>query len=430
MSKFEWSAEWHKQLQSFRTLFVGFSGGVDSTVLLHRLAQVPALLPRLIAIHVHHGLSQHADTWQQHCEAFCQTLGVTLRVAHVQCKQTANQEAAARAARYQAFDEQLHAQDALVLAHHRDDQAETVLLHLARGAGLTGLGAMHQRMQRKHYTVLRPFLTLSKQCLRQYATQHQLAWVEDDSNQILSYRRNYLRQDVLPRLAVHWPNIQSQLAQVAICSQQACANLFDLACMDYPGLASETASLALSVLHTLPQPRLRNVLWYWLKQKHVIPLTHDVIEQIASTLVESSPAGGKRIQMAHHAIWCHKQCLYVTPVEYVQSVAQPILWEDVTLPLTLPQPLGTLIATQQNSASPWCAPLEIRFRVGGETMRLNGQTKSLKKCYQAWSIPPWQRQQIPLIYAHGELVQVMGYAVQDAFKTQLSVVWGESQDVE
>ncbi|MCX7115908.1 MAG: tRNA lysidine(34) synthetase TilS [Gammaproteobacteria bacterium] len=457
MNKTLLSDEWRQTLLQFKRLFVGFSGGLDSSALLHVLSLEPLLFERLHAIHVHHGLSVNADLWQRHCEEMCQQRVIPLQVRSVQCQQTSNQEAIARSARYQVFDELLGEGDALVLAHHQDDQAETLLLQLSRGAGIDGLCAMWPERRRQAYTVLRPFLAQEKHRLLAYAQYHQLQWVEDESNQQTDYRRNALRHDILPSLATLWPQVRAQFAQVAAHSQQASANLFDLACLDYPALREGSSILPLTNVRELKPERFANVLWYWLKQQQVTPLNQHMVQRVMSELVAAKNAAGKRVRFAHLEVWCYQHALHVVPLQCEKSPCMPLIWHDFPHALVLPDARGKLVVSEllhysrrlglgptkdrllgqgptysfksssEISKGAQTMTIEVRFRKGGETFYWHGQTKSLKKCFQDWHIPPWRRHEVPLIYANGELVQVVGFAVGDRFKAlgfdESPIVW-------
>ena len=192
--------DWQQSLANYNTLFVGFSGGLDSTVLMHCMASHPALVAKLRAVHVHHGLSVNATAWQAHCQQFCDALGIQLMVLKVTCNNRANIEESAREARYAAFSSLLSDNDCLLLAHHCDDQAETLLLQLLRGAGIDGLAAMPSVNNLSKGQLVRPFLQHSRQRLEAYAHQHRLAWINDESNQNSDFSRNYLRNEIMPLL--------------------------------------------------------------------------------------------------------------------------------------------------------------------------------------------------------------------------------------
>ena len=260
---------WLTALAAYRQIMVGLSGGLDSTVLLHLLAREPALIGKLQAVHVHHGLSVNADDWLLHCQQFCDNLSVPLIVQKVECDARSNIEEAARILRYQAFSSLINEDDALVLAHHADDQAETLLLQLFRGAGIDGMAAMPAIKVLKKGTLLRPLLQHSRQTLEAYAQQNKLKWVDDESNQNSTFSRNYLRHQVIPLLQEKWPGITGNLARSAMLCQQAKMNLDSLAEIDIEGLSKQGDTLPLSSLRTLGPERMANVLRVWLRHNEV-----------------------------------------------------------------------------------------------------------------------------------------------------------------
>ena len=217
-----------------RTWHIAFSGGLDSTVLLHLLADLAKhhSLPALSAIHIHHGLQAAADAWPQHCQSVCDTLGVPLLIERVSVQPGASLERAARDARYAVFSALTQADDVLLTGQHRDDQAETLLFRLLRGAGVRGLGAMPQQRPVGQGTLIRPLLDVARTELERYAKAHQLRWIEDPSNQDRQFSRNYLRHQVMPRLTGRWPQAQASMARSATHLREAQGLLDELAQMD------------------------------------------------------------------------------------------------------------------------------------------------------------------------------------------------------
>ena len=244
-------------------LWVGLSGGCDSVVLLHVLSAL-GFGGRLSAIHVHHGLSPNADTWAQFCADFCKKIGVSLVISHVAVDLTSGLglEAAARKARYAAFAE--HAVDCLFLAQHRGDQAETLLLNLLRGTGVTGAAAMPAERRFEKLRLLRPLLDISRADIESYAAEHGLAWVDDESNTDISLTRNFLRHGALTAISQRFPAAESALAQAAANFAEATVLLDELAALDWQR-ADMGGAAGLPELRTLSLPRLKNLLRYRLR---------------------------------------------------------------------------------------------------------------------------------------------------------------------
>ena len=245
-------------------LGVGLSGGCDSVVLLHVLAGL-GLGDRLQAVHVHHGLSANADHWAGFCADYCRRLGVGILTEHVAVDRHSplGPEAAARAARYEAFAR--CAGDVLLLGHHRGDQAETLLFNLLRGAGVAGAAAMPAERRQQGLRILRPLLDVSREEIEAYARDHRLAWVDDESNCDTGLTRNFLRHEVLTVLAGRFPAAERNLAQAAGRFAEADALLGELAALDWRAAADGDA-LELAALRELSLPRLKNLLRYRLRQ--------------------------------------------------------------------------------------------------------------------------------------------------------------------
>lgn len=199
------------------TYWVAYSGGLDSTVLLHQLDQSRKEVPYILrAVHIHHGLNPKANDWQQHCESICRDLNVELTVHKLDLSSShENVEERARDLRYEFFASLLQENDCLLTGHHQDDQAETVLLQLTRGAGPKGLSAMPEKNVLGKGFLLRPFLNMARDELLSYAREHQLQWIDDDSNENTRFTRNFMRQEILPILKQRWPNVTDVIARSA-----------------------------------------------------------------------------------------------------------------------------------------------------------------------------------------------------------------------
>jgi tRNA(Ile)-lysidine synthase len=247
---------------------VAYSGGLDSTVLLHALAQLRAERGfALSALHVHHGLSPNADAWARHCQGVCTAIAVPLRVARVTVVAAdKGLEAATRAVRLDAFadffrDEQL---DWLMLAQHRDDQAETILFRLLRGAGSRGLAGMRQQSTQNDLRLWRPLLNTARAELRDWAQACGQNWIEDESNADPRHTRNWLRNDILPRLRERFPALDRVLARSATQLAEDTDLLDALAEIDAQGVIDAKGRIQTAPLAKLPAPRARNLLRHWL----------------------------------------------------------------------------------------------------------------------------------------------------------------------
>ena len=250
-----------------QSVVVAFSGGLDSTVLLHAASSLATeAAVDLSALHVHHGLSANADAWASSCRDVCLDLGVPLALSRIEVPSNTGEgvEAAARRVRHQALAE--YPADWILLGHHADDQAETVLHNLLRGAGVRGAAAIPVSRGR----VLRPLLSLPRDTLLGYARSHGLVWIEDESNADRRYTRNFLRFEILPAIAARFPRANVQLAMAAARFGEANALLDDLAVLDLGGAAAEFP-LPLRLFRDLPDARARNLLRAMLTWQGVQP---------------------------------------------------------------------------------------------------------------------------------------------------------------
>ncbi len=279
---------------------VGFSGGMDSTVLLHatsRLAGDARL--ELSALHVHHGLSRHADDWASSCRKVCGKLGIPIKVIEVDLRAGSGEgiEAAARRLRHKALSDQ--PANWVLLAHHADDQAETVLHNLLRGTGVRGAAAMPEARG----CVLRPMLGLGREVLLEYAQTHHLAWIEDESNDDLRYTRNFLRRQIIPAISARFSRAREQLAAAAGHFGEANSLLDDLAIMDL-GACRPEFPLPLTLFRNLPDARSRNLLramlgWHKLQSPDERRLK-EFVRQLRTAGKDRHP----QLDLPRYSLWC------------------------------------------------------------------------------------------------------------------------------
>lgn len=387
------------------SLCVAFSGGPDSSALLHALAQLPEARQRgLRALHVDHGLHVDSAAWAAHCVRFCDELALPCVVLQVQVDRSRGEglEAAARHARYQALATQLQEGELLLLGHHRDDQVETVLLKLLRGAGPEGLGGMRAMRPLGRGQLWRPLLALPRTALRDYVSARQLACIDDPSNRDTALARNRLRHDVLPRLAAHWPHAtDSILHSAALCRAAADALqaqwLAALASLHDPADGSLDAVGWLALAPALREPLLD----HWL---HGRGLTAPTTAQRRQIERQCSARAGQQpcIRWAGTELHIWKNRLWAVPPRPVVDPQWQATWQGE--PLALPD--GGLLRLEPSRKL--AAPLQVRLRRGGERIKPAGDrhTRELRDLFQLGALPPWQRQTCPLLYAGDELVAV------------------------
>ncbi|MGY2289022.1 tRNA lysidine(34) synthetase TilS [Pseudomonas sp. SDO528_S397] len=389
---------------------VAFSGGLDSTVLLHLLATCDNL-PPLHAVHVHHGLQTAADAWPAHCQAVCDGLAVPLQIIEVQVQSGASLERAARDARYQAFAQVTGPGALLLTAQHRDDQAETLLFRLLRGAGVRGLAAMPLHRPLARGTLVRPLLGVSRAELEAYARNQQLEWIEDPSNTDARFSRNYLRRHVFPTLNARWPQAAHQMARSAEHLSEAQGLLDELAQMDLQAGAQASAfpwlplpSLALAPLLTLSDARQRNALRHWLTPLTRLPDT----EHWAGwqTLRDAKNDAQPLWRLADGQLHRCDGRLWWLPASWSPFSADPVDWLVATNPLQLPgngqlQLLGNVPE----------GVLSVRYREGGETLELPARgRRDLKRLLNESRVPGFVRGRLPLLYRGPQLLAVPNLA--------------------
>ncbi|GIX26427.1 MAG: tRNA(Ile)-lysidine synthase [Burkholderiales bacterium] len=407
-------------------LTLGLSGGLDSVVLLDILWGLSTSLGfRLSALHVHHGLSPRADAWARFCAELCRVRGIKLTVAPVTVDRASGQglEAAARAARYRVFA-QADA-DWVVLAHHRDDQAETLLLQLLRGAGPAGLAAMPVASAPKpgsETRLLRPLLAVPRRVLEDYARARGLAWVEDESNADLKRDRNFLRHRVLPLLRERFPAAGETLARAAGLQGEAAALLETLARMDGEG-AVEGVRLRLERLRALPPERVRNLLRWFLIEGGVQPppgtrRLEEALRQLLQARRDAEvaiPLGGRVLRRYLDSAWL------VAPAELPENARIGIEWRGEA---KLALPWGGTIEFEPTTGAGIDAarlkqgPVAVRLRRGGERFQPDGgrPRRTLKNLLQEARVPPWEREALPLLTCGGEVVWVPGLGVDWGYR--------------
>lgn len=393
-------------LQPHRQFLLAFSGGLDSTVLLHRLVcwrqREPAL--QLRAIHIHHGLSANADRWVEHCQQVCQQWQVPLQVVRVTLADAGlGIEAHARQARYQAFREALQPGEALVTAQHLDDQCETFLLALKRGSGPTGLSAMAASADFAAGRLLRPLLNESRESLHQWAQAHQLKWIEDESNQDDAYDRNFLRLRVVPLLNARWPHFAEAVARSAsLCGEQE-QLLDEMLASDLAGLMDENGTLAIEPLAAMSAPRRAALLRRWLAAQQALMPSRDMPERIWQEVALAREDAAPCLRLGDFAVRRYQQRLYW--VKFQASLAErEIPWGDATKALTLPEALGELelLPGGPLRAPRADEPVSVRFRASGNLHIVGRQGgRKLKKIWQELAVAPWHRDTTPLLF-YGE----------------------------
>lgn len=419
-----------KQLKPKTQLLLALSGGLDSCVLLHLLAHAKKTLPfELEAMHIHHGLSANADQWADFCKKQCELQQVSLKVVHVDIDKNMGLgiEGIARALRYEAlFSHQWNEvyPNYVVTAHHQDDQAETLLLQLFRGAGIKGLSAMAMLDDSKR--LLRPLLNTPCQQLMDYAKAYGISWCEDESNDNTHYERNFVRHDVMPLLEARYPAVKSAIARTAMHIAEANDLLNDLAKIDTEPLLQNN-SLCLDGLRNLDNKRAKNSLRWWFAQNQLLMPSTEQLNQIVNQLLDAKPDANLCIQLQGKPMQGVQQQFFVLRrfqnrayLSLQPSITQPeatydLVWNgerELILPngsrLEFRDVAGAGLAIKLGINK-----LRITNRQGGERFKPNAArpTRTLKYLMQEAHIPPWQREKMPLIYWQDTLACVPGIGI-------------------
>lgn len=407
------AAQVAQKLGKHRQLLVAFSGGLDSTVLLHLLVQLRQQHPefQIRAVHIHHGLSAFADIWADHCRRQCASWRVPLTVQRVQVDtRLGGIEAGARTARYAAFNKTLKANEILITAQHLDDQSETFLLALKRGSGPAGLSAMAACSRLVDHVLLRPLLGSSRLHIKAYAQQHRLSWIDDDSNQNLRFERNFLRLQVLPLLSLRWPHFTSAVARSAdLCAEQE-QLLDELLADQLHTLLTEDNSLVIEgLLRCSPACRFA-LLRRWIACHNVTLPSREQLQHLWNEVALSRVDAVPRLQLGTYQIRRFHGRLYLLPL--MENLRNICLNWSRTAPLALPNGLGHLISGKGKVHLRFPQPAQqvsVRFSAQGR-VRIVGRAHSrpIKKLWQELNIPPWLREFIPLIYYDDQLIAALG----------------------
>ncbi len=388
---------------------IAFSGGLDSTVLLHAMVAAGRDVP-LLAVHVDHQLQSPSAEWARRACAIAGALGVDCRIETVHPDLTAGKgvEGAAREARYAALSALLAPGDWLLSAHHADDQVETLILNLLRGSGPDGLAAMPECRKLGAGWLVRPLLTVTREALSAYATRFALEWIDDPSNAECDFDRNFLRREVLPRVAGRWPDAVQRLTRSVERQQDASALLAEIGAADVAELGRPDR-LDVGGLLGLSPARQRNALRMACRHSGLPTPPGAALEAVLADLLPARDDALPQVAWPGAEARRYRGTLYLMP-----PLPEPPR-EALRFPgdaLALPGELGSLVL--EDSDGPGLLPalvadgLTVRWREGGERLRIaaDGRTRALKKLLQESSIVPWMRARLPLVYAGDTLVAV------------------------
>lgn len=421
-----------ERIQPGDHLVVALSGGVDSVVLLDLLAALSVQMQfTLSAVHVNHGISANAGKWSKFCRDLCRLKGIPLKIIRLKISREpgVSLEAAARDARYRIFGKLKG--DYVVLAQHLDDQAETLLLQLLRGAGVKGLGAMPvirnpapgvaNDLLCRGPRILRPMLDVSRREIEDYARGNELAWISDESNDDVSFDRNFLRHEFFPLLEKRFPSYRTTFLRASRHMAEASGLLDELAEADSRNCIV-SGKLQIEGLRELSFPRARNVLRYTLAQQGAILPSTAKLEEILRQLLSARIGSKLHIVFGNAEIRCFRGAIHVRNANPFPDMEWRLAWHGEKqlvigdlggiLRFTPRKGLGINLQKLTESA------VTIRMRQGGERLRLDSSRprRSLKNLLREASLPPWERETLPLMFSGEHLVWVPGIGVDCSFR--------------
>jgi tRNA(Ile)-lysidine synthase len=393
---------------------LAFSGGLDSCVLLHLLAN-SRFLPIIKLWHVHHGLQFEADNMARFCQQQASAYHLELKLSHLNLQTTqANIEATARTARYALFANELTPNDCLLTAHHLDDQVETFLLNVLRGSGSAGLRGIAAQKTIAKAQLIRPMLQFKRETLLDYATQHKLEWFEDPSNSSVQFNRNYIRHKVTPVIQQRWPNYQNSIATVCEIQAETQQLLDDLAALDYVALGNVSENLALATLPStlnvdalasLTKARQKNVIRYWLRINKRSSLPKARLDTFTQQL-GAKPGANPIIENSDYDIRLYDGHVFI--VDHVKAqplrsvydfLAQPELEvPELNLRLRRDSVLDYLGIKEARQV------IQVRFRT--DELPTYQYNHRLKRLFQTHKVAPWLRKTTPQLLIDGELIGI------------------------
>lgn len=398
--------------------WLGFSGGLDSTVLLHALVQIRETLNpiKIHVLHVDHGLQKTSSQWAEHCAALCQQYQLDCQVLDANLgaiEKGCSVEEVAREARYRLMADYIGPDDALLTAQHQDDQAETFLIQALRGAGPKGLASMPEIKPYSKGKHIRPLLAYSRKDLERYAVENSLSWVDDPSNSSSEFKRNYLRQEVVPLIRQEWPGYADAVSRSAKHCAESSSLLDNLAEIDLEQALAENGNLSRSACNALAVPRRANLIRYWLVSQGLRLPDQRRMTTLIDQLEQSADDRQLCVDWPGVEVRSYRDQIFAAPPLASFAENQAYLW---SLAQVLPISDGELSATKDQTTggvplSVDIAEVEVRFRTGGERCQPIGQahTRELKTLFQEWGVPPWWRDRIPLIYVDDKLAAVVGF---------------------
>ena len=413
-----------KNIPQHKRYWVGFSGGLDSTVLLFLFHKLKSKLDSDIsAVHINHGLQAVSDDWATHCVAVCKKFDITLNIYNLTDKPKPGEsiEAWARESRYDAFSKLIGNDECIVTAHNQNDQAETVLLQLFRGAGAAGLSAMPVYKKESSLITFRPLLEHSREEIEYYAKQNNLEWIEDLTNYNTKFDRNYIRKEILPKLQMRWPSIVKTLyrsSKLQAEHNQLIEAVYDKKVDELINDNKDVLSITkLKNNSTLEQ---KVILRSWIKKNNFRYPSENILNQILQSALESDYDKTPLVSFGGCDIRRFRNNLYI--MKSIKEIDFNHIDWDINQEIKLPYGVLSVDENSETGIQKTLLKdghLTVRYRKGGEKIKPLGRKNhhELKKLFQDASVVPWMRDRIPLIYLGNKLIAVPNLWVSDSEAT-------------
>ncbi|CAL4319222.1 tRNA lysidine(34) synthetase TilS [Buchnera aphidicola] len=425
----------NEEIKKNKKFLVAYSGGLDSTVLLHKLLELKKRYSsiKLRAIHINHNLHPSSNFWVEFCQKECDKFGVKLIIKKIFLSKTTGIEEKARLLRYKKIIKNSYPNEIILTAHHLDDQIETFFLCLKRASGSKGLSGISEIIHLSKNKIIRPFLKIKKCQLKKIAIENQLIWIKDPSNKNIQFERNFLRKEIIPKFKKRWPFFLKNCYKSMLIFKEQESIINQLITEKIKNLSLINNGLNITQLKKINKPIQKLILRNWIKKNSLICPNNNFIKQIFIQLVSNKNKKNIKICFKNFEIQKYNDALYWTKT-FPSIKKEILLWKNFKNSINLPYNLGKLIINKLGMKIPYPKEkenIQIRFHVKkNEKIFFSEQKKAItiKKIWQMYSIPPWLRNKIPILYYDNQLISALGVFVIHTKKinSNLYISWTNS----